>query len=151
MSDYQDIEVIAVAGPTIALEIREVHVDMAAVHALVGGSRKPVWTPPPARRTEAAIFASFLLRDYGTPFARNAFCTALRGRSEWPPPTELVVDVTISERTRIGTSTNRTPLYSARVTITVADPALLADFKRGKGYSATAFGGNPWERSHFLG
>jgi hypothetical protein len=134
MSSYQEVSIVKVQGATIVLDVREVHVDMPAFHDLVGRTGKV----PARRRRDAAIFASFLLRDYGTPLARNAFCNALRARTTWPPPTELVADLTLTQLEPVATSASGPPLYRARVTITVAEPSLLAGF-------------NPWEREHFLG
>jgi hypothetical protein len=151
MSDYQDVKVLGIDDATIVLAVREVHVDMAALHQLVGARARSSWKPGPRRRRDAAVFASFLLRDYGTPFARNAFCTELRGRTDWPPPTELIAGVAVDELTKIGVSSGGDPLYRARVAITVADPKLLKGFRARAGYSARACAGNPWERSHFLG
>ena len=144
MSDYQSVQVVAVRGATIVLDVREVHPDMEAIHLLLDAKKRLSAKKQP----QALVFAALLLGDYGG--RDNALVSYLRERTdeegETPHPREYLESVELRALEAIGESSNGPALYHATVAITVKDRAILKGFKAGKKrYGAAASGDGDWD------
>lgn len=138
MSDYQDVKVTSIDGPTIRLDVRECHPDMTELRRLVdarGQVRKSL-----ARR--ARNFAALLLTDHQR--QDNSFveqlqflvdvgaCDSLEKAAQ-----RVIADIQIEAMQKLGDGTDGA-MHRATVIITARSSLVFRSFRKGKTHAAVA-------------